>query len=100
MKASDPWLRWWKREGEAQLRDLLNHEWAPIGFIGLLPDDEYDAYLGPLASLLRRGATAADIAAHLQDLRVRVITEMHDDDADRRSATVIHTWYVRNAPQG
>ena len=29
-----------------------------------------DSYLGPLAQLLRRGATPDDVAAHLRDLRV------------------------------
>jgi hypothetical protein len=100
MRRTDPWPRWWKREGEEQLRELLNKEWAPIGFVGLLPDDEYDSYLGPLSHLLRRGATAADVAAHLRDLRVRVITEMAKDDADQRAAALIHAWYVRSAPHG
>lgn len=99
MKA-DPWARWWKREGEEQLRGLLNRVWAPIGHDDGLPEDEYDAYLGPLAHLLRKGAPPDAVAAHLRHLRVDVLTGTADDDADRRAAARIHAWYVRNAPPG
>jgi hypothetical protein len=41
------------REWRARLRDVLNTIWDPIGDC---PADEYDVYVGKIASLVREGA--------------------------------------------
>ena len=47
-----------------RIRDVLNSQWNPIGVEGL-PDDEYDAYAGKLAAMLRDGASDDDLSAYL-----------------------------------
>ena len=48
---ADGWDAWWKRRGEAELRRLLLVEWDPIGIADVpKAQDEYDSYVGPLAS--------------------------------------------------
>ena len=44
-------------------------EWDPIG-VRDIPEasDEYDSYLGPIASRLRKGATADELAAYLTEV--------------------------------
>ena len=63
------WHMWWKRSGARELRQLLIEEWDPIHVRGV-PEaaDEYDTYLGQIASLLREGATVEDVAAFLNDV--------------------------------
>ncbi len=57
------------RSGEAQqladgVRAILMEEWDPIG-CGV-PDDEYDAYMGPIATMLTdESITREQIADHL-----------------------------------
>jgi len=100
MKKIDAWPTWWRTKGEHELRKLVYNEWHPIGLVGVLPEDEYDAYLGPIAHMLRKGASVDDIARHLEDLRIRVIVgeSMRNDEVDRRAAELIHAWYARSAP--
>jgi hypothetical protein len=45
---------WWKRVGGRELRELLMRSWDPIGVSGW-PDaaDEYDSYMGDVATMLR-----------------------------------------------
>jgi hypothetical protein len=38
------------------IRDVLFKHWDPIGFGELLPSDEYDRYIPPLADLIYNGA--------------------------------------------
>jgi hypothetical protein len=49
------------------VRDILFREWDPIGVKAMAPDDEYDAYVPAVCSLLLSGADAVKIAAQLQD---------------------------------
>jgi hypothetical protein len=42
------------REWRKRLQSVLNTVWDPIGGC---PDDEYDAYVGKIASLVRDGAS-------------------------------------------
>jgi len=39
-----------------RLRDVLNHDWDPIGGC---PPDEYDSYMGKIAAMLRGNANRA-----------------------------------------
>jgi len=47
------WRVWWRREGEAGLRELLMESWDPIG-VAHIPEaaDEYDSYVPKVGSLL------------------------------------------------
>lgn len=60
--------QWWKHQGSQELRQLLNEQWAPIGFKGALPDDEYDSYHAAVVQLLREGASTQRLAEHLADV--------------------------------
>ncbi len=43
-----------KRAIEIQdsIRQILRHDWNPIGYAGDLPDDEYDSYIAPVYRIL------------------------------------------------
>ena len=64
----------WKEAKKAEYRRLYNavrevlfHEWDPIGVNSHATDDEYDSYAPSLCSLLMQGADAVKIAARLDD---------------------------------
>lgn len=50
----------------ARIRDVLLHEWDPIGVAGI-PEaqDEYDSHVGPVFALLKKRSTAAEVFEHL-----------------------------------
>ena len=48
----------------APVRRILRHDWNPID-IQLLPEDEYDGFVGPVISKLQTGATLQDMVAYL-----------------------------------
>jgi len=45
--------RRWRR----RLREVLNEEWDPIGLRAGPDDDEYEAYAGKIAAMVREGAS-------------------------------------------
>ena len=47
------------------VNEVLYNEWAPIGFVGGLPKDEYESYAMHVISLLSSGATEAELASYL-----------------------------------
>ncbi|MGE0333595.1 MAG: hypothetical protein AB7P37_23205 [Ramlibacter sp.] len=49
----------------AKVNAVLYESWVPIGFVGGLPQDEYEAYAVRCLSLLASGAEEKDIAAYL-----------------------------------
>jgi len=49
----------------ADVNAILYNEWAPIGCVGLLPDDEYEAYATRVVSMLVSGAGHDEIADYL-----------------------------------
>ncbi len=49
----------------AAVNEVLYNEWAPIGFIGGLPQDEYESYAIRVVSMLASGADEAELAAYL-----------------------------------
>jgi hypothetical protein len=51
--------RQWRR----QVRDILNREWDPIGGC---PEDEYDAYAGKIAAMIRDAATDEQLLTYLE----------------------------------
>ena len=50
------------REWRARLRDTLNTVWDPIGGC---PPDEYDAYVGKIAAMVREGTSDADLLRYI-----------------------------------
>jgi hypothetical protein len=52
------------RRFRAQIRDILNRDWNPIGSDDL-PDDEYDGYVGKVAAIINGGGSDAEITAYL-----------------------------------
>ena len=49
---------------QERVRSVLNADWDPIG-VAHAVDDEYDSYIGLLYSMLRRNASANELAAQL-----------------------------------
>jgi hypothetical protein len=88
---------WWKRSGARELRRILIEEWDPIHIRGV-PEaaDEYDTYLGPIASRLREGASAEDVAAFLNDVEETQMGLGASAAARRRNqilAARLRSWY-------
>jgi hypothetical protein len=52
-----------KRAAEIQdaIRQILRHDWNPIGFAELLPLDEYDSYIGPVYRILASNRSEKDL---------------------------------------
>ena len=49
----------------AEVNAVLYNDWAPIGFKGQLPKDEYEPYAARIVSLLTRSCSEADLVALL-----------------------------------
>lgn len=56
----------------AAVNDVLYTDWAPIGFTGLLPKDEYESYAIRVVSLLASGAEDDEIAEYLARMAAAV----------------------------
>lgn len=93
--------RWWRERGEPELRRLLL-SWDPIGVAGepAWPEDEYDAFLEPLAERLRRGAGEDELTGFLE----AAVREHVGLEPDReREAALAHRlvdWFARARPSG
>jgi hypothetical protein len=88
---------WWRHRGERELRELLLR-WDPIGVVHEpdWPQDEYDAFLEPVAERLREGASADELAAFL-DAAVREHLGLEPDAAREAAfAREVVEWYVRS----
>ena len=82
---------------------MLAHEWDPIGFGDELPSDEYECVTGPVATLLRRGASADEVAATLSEHRAQHFGLDPDPTVDRHAAEASISWYraaMRHAASG
>jgi len=51
------------RVWRSRLREVLNKDWDPIGGC---PEDEYDGYMGKIASMLRDSASDEEILAYFK----------------------------------
>jgi hypothetical protein len=59
------------RELMDQIRDILNRTWDPIWHHAPgSPKDEYDGYIGKIATFLKRGATDEAILKYLETVEV------------------------------
>ena len=48
---------------------VLYDDWAPIGFVGGLPQDEYEGYAVRIVAMLVAGAGEAEIVDYLRSLQ-------------------------------
>jgi hypothetical protein len=58
------------REGRAaeiqdSIRQILYHEWDPIGVAGAAPEDEYDAYIAPVYRILAGSRSEQELCEFL-----------------------------------
>ena len=88
------WHRWWKQQGNRELRDLLMLWWDPLGVYGI-PEavDEYNDHVGRVGRLLREGANQAELAAYFseQDLDLGA-----DRPRGELPAEKTFEWYIRS----
>ena len=90
------WHEWWKHNGARELRDLLLIWWDPIGVYGE-PEarDEYDAYSGTVARLLREGGREPEVAAYLREVETDRITVAGDAELAARKIVEWHDQILR-----
>jgi hypothetical protein len=89
--------RWWRERGNQELRELLLHEWDPIGIAKLAdePVDEYEHYAGVIARRLRAGASEEEIATVLEGFRADMGLEP-SEELPLEAAGKIRDWYRRS----
>lgn len=73
--------------------EVLHYIWDPIGVSGVPQTrDEYDGYVGSVFTLLRSGAEASEISAHLQQIAsVRMDLPDCQEESDT-AASVLTAW--------
>jgi hypothetical protein len=56
-----------KRAAEIQdsIRQILYHEWDPIGVSGSAPEDEYDSYIAPVYRILSGSRSEQELVEYL-----------------------------------
>jgi len=64
----------------SQIREVLNRDWDPIGGC---PEDEYDAYMGKIASMIRDNASDDELLAYLEWAEVEHIGRGQPFDRQR-----------------
>jgi Family of unknown function (DUF6188) len=90
------WARWWQETGEYELRQILHWKWDPIGVAGAFPyaANEYDRYAPQIASALKQGVSAVQIAAVLAGIEHDRMDLPEVSSGDRRTlAEGIVAWY-------
>ena len=94
--------RWWRERGAAELRELLFHEWDPIGLKQLAeqaPLDEYEHYAGQLVRRLRAGATEDELAGVLEGFRADMGLDP-SPEPPREVARKLRAWYADSTGAG
>jgi hypothetical protein len=93
------WRRWWSKDGLPALRLMALERWDPLG-VYEQPErvDEYDAYLGRVGRLLRRGAGPEELARYLARVRREAMKLEENEDADEAFADEVTTWYALEKP--
>jgi hypothetical protein len=52
-------------EIQDSIRQILYHEWDPIGVAGAAPEDEYDAYIAPVYRILAGSRSEQELCEFL-----------------------------------
>jgi hypothetical protein len=60
------------REIQDQINRILLESWDPIGMNDVLPQDEYESYVGPVYRALINGADESEIIAVLTHLESQI----------------------------
>ena len=59
------------REVKRQIRKVLLEEWDPIGIVDMGgPEDEYDAYIGPIFTALSKRSNQREVADLLRKIEM------------------------------
>jgi len=77
------------------VRAVLNANWDPIGVADAAPD-EYDGYIGTIHSMLQRGASPDELAAHL--LQIETGSMGLDGLSEERRLEVARTLLALDLP--
>lgn len=84
------------QQDQALLRfvgEVLHYVWDPIGVAGMpAARDEYDGYVRPVFSLLRSGAPASAIAAHLEYVADKRMGLPGRKEPSENAANVLIDW--------
>ncbi|RZI59193.1 MAG: hypothetical protein EOP14_04400 [Pseudomonas sp.] len=73
--------------------EVLHYIWDPLGVAGVpQARDEYDSYVGPVFTLVRSGATDADISAHLEQIVVNRMGFSGRKERSNEAASVLTDW--------
>lgn len=84
------------QQNQAPLRvvgEVLHYVWDPIGIAGMPPGrDDYDGYVCPVFSLLRSGAPASAIAAHLEYVADKRMGLPGQKEASENAANILIDW--------
>ena len=84
-----------------ELRELLLR-WDPIGVVREpdWPQDEYDAFLEPIAERLRQGAGEAEMTEFLERAVREHLGLEPDREREAAAACRLVDWYSRSGPSG
>jgi hypothetical protein len=66
------------------IRQILYHDWNPIGFAGILPEDEYDSYIGPVYRILAGTRSEAELIGLLRRTEIETIGVLPTSDEQLR----------------
>ena len=58
---------------QESIRQVLRHDWNPIGFADVLPEDEYDSYIAPIFRILAGSRSEQEIIECLFHLERDII---------------------------
>jgi hypothetical protein len=70
-----------------KIRHVFMHDWDPIGVGDDLPEDEYDAYVMPMYSLLRQKRGEAAVLDYLEKVSERINGTPDSRDSLRDAAS-------------
>src|SRR3954447_21923588 len=94
MSAEDH-ARWWRKRGQAELRQILYWCWDPIGVNDAfrLTETEYDGYAGQVFGLVKSGAGPQAVADYLGGVERESITLSTTDEQRLAVGRRVVEWY-------
>ena len=60
-------------EVQEAIRDILYHEWDPIGVRNAAPEDEYDSYIGGVYSILSSSRSEDELVEYLSKIEIEAM---------------------------
>ena len=92
--STDPWITWWRTDGEQGLGRVLMESYNQIGVADQpAAADEFDSYVPALGSMLKAGATPEEIASYLSRIRRDRTGLFSHAEADLAAARSVLKWY-------